>query len=504
MYLVGLTLTVAVVGCSRQEDAEPTAPSAAPATAAEPVPSPTISPLPAPSSTPAFASTPDLVSEQPPSINADDQELTDEGKVEIVEITTSGPSWIVIYNDQGGQPDSEIGYARVVGEPSESVSVMIDTINATPTMHAVLHSDFGVTGEYEYPGPDQPVEYEGQVVRTTFSVDIVAKMPELIVSDQMMVEEGTVVIDEVTADEDGYLALYDDDRGEPGVMLAYVPVTAGSVSNLRLEFNWRDAASMLHVVLHADAGEKDVFNPEIEDLPVSVAGEQVASSFHVHYPPDIFVLEQPVTNGIIEVERAVSYGPGWLVVYGDDDGSMGSIIGWAQLEDGINEMIDVEVTQSAVTSDLHLLLHQDLEEVGQFEFPRTDPPVRFNDRFPQPVTFETDSGNYLVTEDQQLGSGGVITVSLAVVDVDAWVVVRIEVDGEVGEIVGSTMISAGVNRDVKVILDPEQLTPKLHITLHLDAGAAGQFEFPEGLDIPLQRNRAAITVPMTLIPSDGR
>jgi hypothetical protein len=365
-------------------------------------------------------------------------------------------------------------------------------------MHAILHSDYGVTGDFEYPGPDRPVNAGDHLVQATFSVEIEVDMPELIVSDQVMVEEGIIVIDEVIASEAGYLALYNDSNGEPGRMLAYAPVKNGSTSNLAIDVNWRAATPVLHALLYSDADERNVFNPGSEDLPVVVAGEPVAASFHVEYPPDIFVLDQPVTNGTMAVERAVSYGPGWLVVYTDDEGLMGTIIGWAPLEDGINEMIDIDVVESAITPQLHLLLHQDLEEVGQFEFPRTDPPVRFNERFPQPLPFQTDSGNYLITEDQELGSEETLTVPLVVVDVNAWVVARMDNEGEIGEIIGNVSVPAGVNRDVLLPVDPELLTSTLHLVLHLDAGVIGEFEFPDGLDIPLQRNRAAINAPMTV------
>jgi hypothetical protein len=492
-------LAAAVAGCGREEGGESTTTPAAlqMTVAAEPTSSATSSPLPTSSLTPA----PKPIPEQPvqPFIEVGDQDLTDAGEVDIAKVVAETAGWIVIYSDDSGKPGDELGFASVAEGESKSISVKIEPNNATPVLHAILHSDFGVTGDFEYPGPDRPISVEDQLVQATFTVEIKAEMPELIVSDQVMVEEGIVVIDRVAASEAGYIALYSDSDGEPDRLVAYTPVKTGAADDITLEVNWRDATPLLHVILYSDAGEKNVFSPGTEDLPVIAAGEPVAASFRVQYPPDVFVLDQPATNGNIVVDRAVSYGPGWLVVYTDDEGSMGTIIGWALLDDGVNEMIDIDVIESAVTPQLHLLLHQDFEEVGQFEFPRTDPPVRFNERFPQPLTFQTDSGNYLITEDQVLGSQGTVTVPLAIVDVDAWLVARTDSDGEIGEIIGKTQVPAGVNRGVLVTVESELLSSTLHIFLHLDAGIIGEFEFPDGLDIPLQRNRSAISAPMTVI-----
>ena len=72
-------------------------------------------------------------------------------------------------------------------------------------------------------------------------------------------------------------------------------------------------------------------------------------------------------------------------------------------------MVDIrfEVVESAVTPLLHVMLHQDLETVGEFGFPRTDPPVVYRERVPNPVTFRTDSGNYLVARDQPLSASAI-------------------------------------------------------------------------------------------------
>jgi hypothetical protein len=421
-----------------------------------------------------------------------DQALGDDGRLLIERIEANQPGWLVIYDDGDGQPGDILGYAEVDQGLTEELVIEVDPLQSTPHLYALLHLDEGETGVFESPGPDSPVLEDSEPIAADFMVEIVIHLPSVTVADQTLGDEEDVIIDSIIAAQKGWIALHMDEGGKPGQMLAYLPVEAGETNGLRLDFNWRSATPLLHAVLYEDAGQQDVLEePEI-DMPVQFNGQPVSASFMVTLPPDIFVLDQPVIDGEIVVDRVISYGPGWIVLYHDDEGGLGNIIGWAPLEDGINEDIRFPVIESAVTPLLHLMIHQDLEEVGEFEFPRTDPPVRYQDRVPNPVTFRTDSGNYLVTRDQSLTASNTITLPLVVVDHDAFAVIRIDDAGQAGEIWGLRWVPAGVNRDVTVELADGLETDILYAELYLDAVSDRRFDFPDGLDIAMQRNRAII------------
>ncbi|MFV1949840.1 MAG: hypothetical protein ACC633_07910, partial [Anaerolineales bacterium] len=416
--------------------------------------------------------------------------------------TIDQPGWIVIQSDDDGEPGHVLGFSQIDNSESENLTVGIDPKMATSVLYAVLYYDRGITGVFEFPGPDAPVKFNGRVASKSFTADNKATLPSLTVSDQVVSEDGIITIDAVRALADGYLALHNDQDGDPGALLAFVPVNTGLTRDLAVKVNWRSATPIIHAVLYEDMDQIGYFDPVDEDPLVHVLDQPISSSFLAKFPPDVFVLDQPVVGESLVVEKAVSYGPGWLVVYNDDEGTIGMIIGWAALDDGINEGIEIEVNPSAATPTLHLMIHQDLEDIGQFEFPRTDPPVLVEDRLPRPFTVRTDSGNYLITQDQKVSDEMFITIPMVVVDVDAWVVVRNDSDGEPGEIVGRSWVSAWVSRDVPVKLDQELLTDILNVMLHLDGGASQEFEYPDGVDIPLQRNRSIISAPMTLLTDD--
>jgi hypothetical protein len=448
-------------------------------------------------STPKIAETQELPI---PNVSASRQVLGDDGQLTIDRVFSIQEGWIVVYNDEDGKKGEVLGHTPVDDGLSEEVEISINPLLAGDALYIVLHSDSGEVGTFEYPGPDQPLEFDQEPVEDQFKIDNRATIPELAVSDQEISEDGIIIVDYVAATRPGWLAIHLDDGGQPGEMAAYLPVRSGVNEELALPINWHVATISLHAVLYEDTGEIGNFEDVSIDQMVRLEGIPVAAAFEAVFPPDVFVIQQPVVDGNVLIERAVSYGPGWLVIYFDDEGRLGNIIGQAPLENGINEQIVVPIVESAATPLLHVMLHQDTEEVGEFEFPRADPMVTHQGMVPNPITFRTDAGNYLITRDQPLSNGNDANVSLVVVDEDSWIVIYSDEEGELGEMLGLTWLPAGLHRDITVNIDPDRITTLLHAVLHIDMGRAKEFEYPDSPDVPLRRNSNVIDSPFLLLP----
>ncbi|UCG26279.1 MAG: hypothetical protein JSW55_09955 [Chloroflexota bacterium] len=511
-FVLGLAFVLLLVACSRDPGTPEIVPSLVPlatvtaqmaaAAATAEVDSTAVESTPDDPDPTATATPPPTETVAPQTLTVNDQQLHEDGRLTIARVETSQPGWVVVNKDEDGDIGEIMGYVEVAAGVIEDLVIEIDPLVATPQLYAVLHADEGEPGLFEFPGPDSPIQVDSSAVASDFMVEISVRLPSLVVSDQIMAEDETIIIDAVVATKPSWIALHMDEEGEPGQMLGFLPVETGETANLSMVLNWRRASPILHAVLYEDAGESNVYeDPEI-DAPVEVDGRPIAGSFLVTMPPDIFVLDQPVVDGEIVVEQVISYGPGWIVVYHDVEGNLGNIIGWAALEDGFNRDIRFPIVESAVTPVLHAMIHQDLEEVGEFGFPRTDPPVTYRERVPNPVTFRTDGGNYLVVMDQTLSASDTITVPLVVVDQDAFVVLRAEEDDQPADIVGTRWLPAGVNRYVSVELDPEGATDTLYAELFLDANSDQELDYPDGLDIPMQRNRAIIQAHFALLTPD--
>jgi len=434
-----------------------------------------------------------------PSVSANRQVLGDDGQVTIDKIVALQDGWIVVYVDDDGQKGEVLGFTPVAEGTSEGVSVSVDPLQAGEALYIVYHVDGGEIGIFEFPGSDQPLEHEQLLVEDQFRINNRATIPEVVVSNQEVLEDGIVTVDYIAATRPGWLALHIDEGGRPGEMAAFAPIQAGVNENLALVINWRGATSQLHAVLYEDLGESGNFEEVSIDRPVRLDGVQITASFEAVFPADVHVVHQPVVNGNVLIERAVSYGPGWLVIYFDNEGQIGNIIGQAPLEDGINEQVVVSVIESAVTPLLYILLHQDTDERGVFQFPIADPMVTHQGIVPHPIAFRTDAGNYLITRDQPISEEDDVNISLIVVEEDAWIVIYNDEEGEPGEQLGLTWIPAGLHRDVSVTIDLEGITATLHAILHVDAGREKEFEYPDNPDVPFRRNSNVIDSPFTLL-----
>ncbi|RME13862.1 MAG: hypothetical protein D6802_00350 [Ardenticatenia bacterium] len=177
-------------------------------------------PTPEPTEAPAVeeaASTMEAVEEPAvtPSVTVMDQDITD-GTVTVAEVVSDGAGWIVIHAQAEGKPGPILGYAPVADGVNKDVVVEIDASKATETLYAMLHTDAGEMGKFEFPdGPDGPVKVDGKVVTPPFMVSIAETAQGTVVNVASNMELGDFL-----ADADGktlYIFLND----EPGKSNCY-------------------------------------------------------------------------------------------------------------------------------------------------------------------------------------------------------------------------------------------------------------------------------------------
>jgi glucose/arabinose dehydrogenase len=158
-----------------------------------------------------------------PTITVEDQAVED-GMVTVASVTSDGPGWLVIHADDNGAPGEVLGYTALEDGENMDVVVDIDTDLATETLHAMLHSDLGVEGTYEFPGDDAPVQFEGETVHAAFTVtglDVEAQ-PEVAAQPTVTATVETTPTTTVTATEETTPTVGTDEE-EPGTL----PVTGG-------------------------------------------------------------------------------------------------------------------------------------------------------------------------------------------------------------------------------------------------------------------------------------
>lgn len=103
--------------------------------------------------------------------------------------------------------------------------------------------------------------------------------------------------------------------------------------------------------------------------------------------------------------------------------------------------------------------------------------------------------NSVGVQDQAISSDGTVTVASVTSDTDGWIVVHAQADEKPGPILGRAHVSAGENQDVVVEIDPNMVTETLYAMLHVDAGTAGEFDFPGGDDVPAVDDLGNVVTP---------
>ena len=491
--LCWLLLLTAVIACSKEEAATDT-PNPLATVVDTPVPTPTATQAPpTPTAAPPTAtSSPTPIQ---PAVTVSDQDLGEDGRLLVDSVQLPEPGWLVIHAWREEAVAEVLGQTAVSGPTESNIEVQIDPLQATDTLVAMLHQDAGEVGTYEFPGADEPLSTANGPVMSQFTISHQFALPEIVVRNQIITEDGRLVIESVNAMAAGWLLIYRDEAGVPGSLLGLARVEEGLNEAVSAQIPWREATTQLHALLAADNGRPHLYDPE-EDLPILVSGNPVSASFEIGLPVDVFILDQPVVNSQVVIERITMSAPGWVAIHPDDNGQPGLIIGFAFLEAGVNEQIVVDLLVDTFTPQMYARLHEDSNIAGEFDFPTGDLPLQLNGRVFPTETFRTDTGNYLITRDQAARTA--VTIPVVVIETDGWLVIYN--NDQQTDPLGFTWLPAGINRNVSVEISSRQAGDALYATLHNDNNTPQQFEYASGSDLPLLRGRNPIQAPFLLLP----
>lgn len=496
LRLLGLSLLLLLVAaCSLVPDGPATdePPTAAVADATETIaaaptatnpPEPTAEPTPTPEPTRITA-----------SVVIADQTITEEGVLQIDRISLPENGWLALYDASSIGEEGFVTAIPVEAGVEEDLTLTLDPRGVPETLAAMLYIGREPDADFAPPQGEAGLA----AATATFVLTVELPRPELAVADQEIGEDGELLIDEMLILEPTWVLVHADDNGPNGAVLGRLLLEPGRYERVVIPIRWREGTPDLHVVFHEDSGQSGVLDYPAADLPIVANGEPVTATMAVTYPPDVVVYDQPVVNGEIIIERVISNGPGWVAIHFDDNGQPGLIIGSVALEDGLNERLVIDLIEEAITPVMYARLHTDSEPGGEFDFPRSDPPVRYENRLPEANEFRVDVGSYLVIADQSLGEEATVIAPLVVSVTNAWLAIYADADGERGEPLGAAWVTEGLNRDVVVALDPVPEPVLLHAVLHQDQGEAEVFEFPGGPDTPVRVLGADVDVPFFLL-----
>lgn len=117
--------------------------------------------------------------------------------------------------------------------------------------------------------------------------DATGLAPAISVEDQMISDDGTVLVAQVTSPVSGWVDIHADNSGAPGTIIGYAQVAAGETLNVPVPIDGNQVTATLWAMLHEDAGEAGVHEFPGPDAPVTDAqGNVVVVPFSVTAPGD--------------------------------------------------------------------------------------------------------------------------------------------------------------------------------------------------------------------------
>ena len=130
----------------------------------------------------------------------------------------------------GGGRGGAAGGVRGGGGQHGTAPAPTDRRYAAPTLHAVLHEDDGEAGVLEFPAADRPLLVNGQPVVAAFTAHY---PPDILVYDQPFID-GAIAVERVISEGPGWLAIYSDQDGQPGLIIGFAALEDGLNAAIRV------------------------------------------------------------------------------------------------------------------------------------------------------------------------------------------------------------------------------------------------------------------------------
>jgi len=210
---------------------------------------------------------------------------------------------------------------------------------------------------------------------------------------------GVIVIDDITAAQDGWIVVYKRADLKPDMIVGYAPVTKGVNHGVRVTLDTARLKDVptLWARLHEDKGAKGVFEwgrwgKSQSDGPVAENGQPVLVTFgtsgsgaDLPLAPAISIKSQDTNANKIVVDSVTTPVDGWLVVYKDPNLRPTDMVGYVPVYHGVNQNLKMAIEGQRLDKQktLWAALYEDkgtqrLMEVGQKGETRADPLVTYN------------------------------------------------------------------------------------------------------------------------------
>ena len=316
----------------------------------------------------------------PADIVASDQRS--EGSSVLVDsLSMPAAGWVVARLDTGGSPGEVIGISELIskGVISAVPVPFLLPISTTTTVHLTVHIDVDSDGEYRYEPPDSFIdqiatEASGEPATTTVTVTLLPPLgPASALLDPQVSDGTSLVVAGGLLPAPGFLAVQQNEGGQPGVVLAVSELlAAGEVGELTLSPDpTLPITGLVFVVAWVDRDENGEFSPGTlgDEMAVREDGSLAAASAVItvirREPAELVVADQETTGESFVITAIEAPAPGFIEILSDAAGAPGNRLAAIEVEPGTTGDLAVPLPGSVRTgARLWLRLWVDSDQSG--------------------------------------------------------------------------------------------------------------------------------------------
>ncbi|WP_080508432.1 DUF7282 domain-containing protein [Haloparvum sedimenti] len=311
----------------------------------------------------------------------------------------------------------------------------------------------------------------------------------------------TVVVDEVTLPEGGFVTIHDASLADGNVLGSVVGTSqyleAGTHENVTVELTDEVDDGTFHAMAHQDTDDDRQYtfvssNGEV-DGPYTTDGDIVMDDANVTVSASVSFSEQVSEGEYVIVDRVELSEGGFVTVHDSsllDGATFDSIRGTSEyLEAGVHEDVRVQIDEPLENDDtLVPMAHRDTNDNQQYDFPSTDgeedgpftadgeavldsAQVELSDEAYVQFDAQASGGNAVVVEEVYLPEGGFVTAHDSSLG-----------DGAVFDSIRGTSeyLEPGIHRDIVVTLDdPLTEDDSVFAMAHQDTNDNEAYDFPD-------------------------
>jgi len=315
------------------------------------------------------------------------------GQVIVESVTTAQDGWLLIRLDKNSAPGDVIGFASVHRGTNSNARVDIQLTDShgnddiTPMLWATLVPDPDALIPFASPGPT--ITQLASAAMVAFGSTAASQMStsggksssgaanaNKIAVRAQGTDTGQVIVDSLTAAQNGWLLIRKDKNGAPGDMIGFAPVHRGVNTSVRVDIQLADffgddnITPTLWATLMPDPNALTPFavpdSTILQEASAATAAfsstaagatapavvtttsrvattSRISSSSSAASANRITVRAQDTSSGQVVVDSATCGQVGWLLIRNDANGAPGNVLGFAPVHQGLNANITVDI-----------------------------------------------------------------------------------------------------------------------------------------------------------------